>query len=728
MTHSSHSFFATCPRGIELLLATELTDLGLDVSGTTVAGVSGSASVRELYGACLHSRLANRIILTLSQATEVNDADALYKAAIAIDWQEHLPAGCGIRVDFHGQSDAIRHTRFGSQVIKDAIVDSMSRAGLERPRVALDAPDLRIYAHLHRERLMLGLDLSGDSLHMRGYRLDGGKAPLKENLAAALLVRAGWPQRAEQGEVLLDPMCGSGTLLIEAAMMAADIAPNLWRPRFGFHGWKQHDEAQWRDLLALARERATRGKSALRSSFIGEDADMHAVEAAGANARRAGVDGFITLAHGDVARLQAPAGEQGLVITNPPYGERIGDVPALIPLYQALGNRMRQDFGGWQLALFTGNPELGHRTGLKAHKQYALRNGAIDCKLLLIDIHQRSPTSDQGNAGEAAAQQASERPGSIARSEGAQMFANRLQKNKKRLNKWLKRTGISCYRLYDADMPEYALAVDVYGSWVHVQEYAPPRSIDPKSAERRLHEALGVLPEVLDVSSDKIFLKTRRRQSGKGQYQRQAASRQRFQVEEEGAKFWVNLRDYLDTGLFLDHRPVRRKLKEMARGKRFLNLFCYTGTATVQAALGGARESISVDMSNTYLEWAADNFALNRLHLGKHTVAREDCFEWLKQERSYFDLIFLDPPTFSNSSKMSNTLDIQRDHARLIELCMARLAPAGTLVFSNNQRKFKLDPALRERFSVEDITRSSIDPDFERRPDIHQAFMIRKQP
>ncbi|MGJ8517770.1 bifunctional 23S rRNA (guanine(2069)-N(7))-methyltransferase RlmK/23S rRNA (guanine(2445)-N(2))-methyltransferase RlmL [Carnimonas bestiolae] len=726
MTSSnSLAFFATCPRGIEQLLASELTALDAAIDGTTVAGVSGHATLEVLYACCLHSRLANRIIMTLGEAEQVSDADALYKAAIGVDWPQHISGGATLRVDFHGQSEAIRHTRFGAQVIKDAVVDSLQRAGEERPRVELQAPEVRIYAHLHRERLMIGLDLSGDSLHMRGYRLEGGKAPLKENLAAALLIRAGWPERAAQGEVLVDPMCGSGTLLIEAALMAADIAPNLWRRRFGFHGWKQHQEQRWQQVLGQARERATRGKSALTAAFVGQDADALALEAAGANARRAGVDQWLTLSRGDVARLKAPAHQsRGLIITNPPYGERIGDVPALIPLYQALGERMRSEFGGWRLALFTGNPELGHRTGLKAHKQYALRNGAIDCKLLLIDVYGRDERDARGMNNEGAAQEAS---AGVSHSEGAQMFANRLRKNKKRLGKWLKRSGTQCYRLYDADMPEYALAVDIYGSWVHVQEYAPPRSIDARSAERRLHEALGVLPEVLEVASDRIFLKTRQRQTGKSQYQRHSSSQQRFQVEEEGAKLWVNLRDYLDTGLFLDHRPVRRKLKEMAQGKRFLNLFCYTGTATVQAALGGARESISVDMSNTYLEWAADNFALNRLHQGRHTVVREDCFEWLKRERSYFDLIFLDPPTFSNSSKMSSTLDIQRDHVRLVELCMARLAPAGTLVFSNNQRKFKLDPELAERFDVEDISRHTIDPDFERRPGIHHVFEIRKK-
>lgn len=715
---TSHPFLATCPRGLEQLLSDELGALGAEVGSTTVAGVGGEADLAALYRACLWSRLANRVILRLCQVEGVESAETLLDVARGIDWAAHLAPGATLRVDFHGHSEGIRHTRFGAQTIKDAVVERMVASGAPRPAVDLEQPGLRIYAHLHRGRLTLGIDLSGDSLHLRGYRREGGKAPLKENLAAALLIRAGWPERAALGEVLIDPLCGSGTLLIEGALIAADMAPNLKRTRFGFHGWLGHDEAVWRQVLEEAQQRASQGRARLRSSFIGQDADALAIEAAGANARRAGVDAWLTLSRGDVARLEAPAGEaQGLVITNPPYGERIGDIPALIPLYAAIGERMRSQFPGWRLALFTGNPELGHRTGLKAHKQYALRNGQLECKLLLIDVYAGGDERRRSNA------EGEDEP--RGPSEGARMFANRLEKNRKRLAKWLKRSGVSCYRLYDADMPEYALAIDIYAGRVHVQEYAPPRSIDPSHAERRLMEALGILPEVLGVASDRIYLKRRQRQSGKAQYQRQSDSKERLQVEEEGAKLWVNLRDYLDTGLFLDHRPVRRRLREMAAGKRFLNLFCYTASATVHAALGGARESVSVDMSNTYLEWAQDNFRLNKLDLRRHRLERADCLEWLGRERGYFDLIFLDPPTFSNSKKMSATLDVQRDHPRLVEAAMARLAPSGTLLFSNNQRRFVLEPGLEQRFEVEEISRATLDPDFQRRPEIHHAYLIR---
>jgi 23S rRNA (guanine2445-N2)-methyltransferase / 23S rRNA (guanine2069-N7)-methyltransferase len=408
------------------------------------------------------------------------------------------------------------------------------------------------------------------------------------------------------------------------------------------------------------------------------------------------------------------------VITNPPYGERLGELPELVSLYGLLGERVRRAFPGWQLAVFTANPDLGHRIGLRAYKQYALRNGPLEAKLLLMAV-------PEGSAAEEEPAQAQALP---RRSEGAQMFANRLEKNRKRLKKWLKQSGESCYRLYDADMPEYALAIDVYGERVHVQEYAPPSTIDAVQAQKRLFDALAVIPQVLDLDPSAIVIKRRERQSGSEQYRKQAASGERFEVCEGQAKLWVNLRDYLDTGLFLDHRPVRRLLGEMAAGKRFLNLFCYTGAATVQAALGkpgagGARESVSLDLSRTYLEWARDNFALNGLDPNRHRLVRDDCLRWLESAEGEFDLIFLDPPTFSNSKKMAATLDVQRDHARLVELAMARLAPGGTLVFSNNQRRFKLDTDLAAHYVVEDISAKTFDPDFQRRPGLHHCFLIR---
>ncbi|MDT8894081.1 bifunctional 23S rRNA (guanine(2069)-N(7))-methyltransferase RlmK/23S rRNA (guanine(2445)-N(2))-methyltransferase RlmL [Halomonas sp. I1] len=716
------AYLATCPKGLEALLAEELAALGAEPVKTTVAGVYFQAELADAYRVCLWSRLANRVVLCLAREDGVETPERLRDVSAGIGWQAHLPAGSTLAVDFHGRSDAIRHTRFGAQTVKDGVVERLLAEGQPRPRVDPHEPDLRLHAHLHRGRLTLGIDLSGESLHRRGYRRGAGHAPLKENLAAALLIRAGWPAMARQGAPLVDPLCGAGTLLIEAAMMAADMAPNLFRERFGFHGWAGHDEAGWRELKREAEARASIGRKRCRNRLFGIDRSPPALAAAKANAMRAGIPALIELTGGALGELEGPGGldetPPGLIITNPPYGERLGELPELVELYGQLGERARAAFPGWRLALFTANPDLGHRTGLRAYKHYAFKNGPLDARLLLMEVPAATDEAEEAT------------PNKPSRSEGAQMFANRLVKNRKRLSKWLKRSGESCYRLYDADMPEYALAIDIYGDRVHVQEYAPPRSVDPGQAQKRLHEALGVMPEVLGVDPSRVVIKQRQRQSGRSQYEKQGTSGERFEVQEGNARLWVNLRDYLDTGLFLDHRPVRRLLAELAEGKRFLNLFCYTAAATVQAALGkqggqGASDSISVDLSNTYLDWARENFRLNRLDPSRHRVVRDDCFHWLETAGGRFDVIFLDPPTFSNSKKMTDTLDVQRDHGRLVRLAMARLAPGGTLVFSNNQRRFKLDADLAEAFIVEDISAKTFDPDFKRRPDLHHCFLIR---
>lgn len=719
------NLLATCPKGIEGLLADELAALGATPGKTTVAGVYFTASQTTAYRVCLWSRLANRVNLLLAREPMIETPEQLRDVVARIAWTRHLSAGKTLAVDFHGRSDHIRHTRFGAQTVKDGVVDSLQLAGQERPSIDTKLPDLRLYAHLHRANLTLGIDLSGDSLHRRGYRRDVGHAPLKENLAAALLVRAGWPERAKAGEPLIDPLCGSGTLLIEAALMAADQAPNLDRERFGFKGWKGHDEAIWLELRREAQARASIGRKRCKNQLLGFDQSPAALSAAKTNAMRAGIPALISVhgqSLGQLSRPEALTATSGLLMTNPPYGERLGELPELVRLYSQLGEKAKALFPGWTLALFTGNPDLGHRLGLRAHKQYALKNGALDAKLLLMDIGAQNATperqADAQDTGEA-------HKASSSVSDNAQMFANRLTKNQKRLKKWLKQSGESCYRVYDADMPEFALAVDRYGDRVHVQEYAAPSSVNPAQAQKRLFDALEVLPGALGVDPGKVYIKRRERQAGSAQYQKREASGERFEVREGEARLWVNLRDYLDTGLFLDHRPVRRMLGEMAGGKRFLNLFCYTATATVQAALGGASDSVSVDMSNTYLEWAKDNFALNELDPRLHRVTRDDCFRWLETANAEFDLIFMDPPTFSNSKKMRDTLDVQRDHPRLVELAMARLAPGGTLVFSNNQRRFKLDEALSERYAVDEITSRTFDPDFQRRTNMHHVFLLR---
>ncbi|UTW45713.1 bifunctional 23S rRNA (guanine(2069)-N(7))-methyltransferase RlmK/23S rRNA (guanine(2445)-N(2))-methyltransferase RlmL [bacterium SCSIO 12696] len=751
MTNTKFDWLASCPKGLEQLLAKELDELGASDIRETVAGVSCRASLESAYRICLWSRLANRLLLQLDHSL-VSDDESLYQGAKNVDWSRYIGSGkrgseksgsgkAGsektIAVRFSGGNKHITHTQYGARRVKDAIVDHFREQGLPRPNVDTRNPDIWIQAHLAsikggKSRLHLALDFSGDSLHRRRYRAANTAAPLKENLAAALLLRANWPQVAEAGGALIDPMCGSGTLLIEAALMALDVAPGLLREEAGdvpaFTHWPDHNDNQWQLLLAEARQRRQNGRDKAIPEIRGYDVDGRTIRAAEENIQQAGLAEWVRVSPKPLKELKQPTHKTlapGLVITNPPYGERLGEQEALRDLYHLLGERLKSQFPGWQAAVFTGNPELGPEMNLRAHKQYRLFNGAIPCKLLLFAVNQQSLAASEPTEPEAL-------------SEGAKMFANRITKNQRKLKSWLKRENIHCYRLYDADMPEYAVAVDIYrteqGEAVHLQEYDPPKTIDPRDARRRLREARQGLQEALQLGEGELFFKQRKRQKGSDQYQRQnaeSADNQAVRTVAEGAaKLEVNLKDYLDTGLFLDHRPLRRLVHQKAAGKSLLNLFCYTASISVQAALGGASRSLSVDMSPTYLDWARRNFELNGLDLNKHQLERADCLKWLQEASEgdqRYDVIVLDPPTFSNSKKMEGVLDIQRDHGLLIRQCVRLLAAGGELYFSNNFRRFQMDGDVLSFLDVEDITRDTIDPDFQRNSKIHNCWRIKRR-
>lgn len=714
----------TCPKGLETLLLEEARSLGLEEAREQTAAVRGQAELETAYRLCLWSRLANRVLLVLSRFSMAN-ADDLYDGVQAIDWRDHLEPSGSLAVEFSGNGSGIDNTHFGALKVKDAIVDRLRTASGERPSIDKLNPDLRVHLRLDRGEAILSLDLSGHSLHQRGYRLQQGAAPLKENLAAAVLIRAGWPRIAAEGGALADPMCGVGTFLIEAALMAADIAPNLKRERWGFSNWLGHVPALWKKLHTEAEQRAAAGLAKPPLWIRGYEADPRLIQPGRNNVERAGLSDWVKIYQGEVGSFEPrpDQNQKGLVISNPPYGERLGDEASLLYLYQNLGERLRQACLGWEAAVFTGAPELGKRMGLRSHKQYAFWNGALPCKLLLIKVQVEQFVTNDRRGRVEDEQTPTEAPTQVLLSEGGQMFANRLQKNLKQLGKWARREDIECYRLYDADMPEYALAIDLYRDWVHVQEYAAPKSIDPDKAQARLLDALAAIPQALGVAQNRVVIKRRERQAGTKQYQRQASQGEFMEVSEGGAKLLVNLTDYLDTGLFLDHRPLRLRIQREAAGKRFLNLFCYTATATVHAAKGGARSTTSVDLSKTYLDWARRNLSLNGFS-DKNRLEQGDVMAWLGEDRGEYDLIFIDPPTFSNSKRMEGVFDVQRDHVELIDLAMARLARGGVLYFSNNFRKFQLDEGLAARYQVEEISAQTLDPDFARNSKIHRAWRL----
>jgi 23S rRNA (guanine2445-N2)-methyltransferase / 23S rRNA (guanine2069-N7)-methyltransferase len=811
-----------------------------------------SAGLEVAYRACLWSRVANRVFLELARFDAV-DAEGFYTAVREIDWTEHLGPGATLACDFSGQHPAITHTHFGALKLKDAIVDSVRDSRAWRPSVELERPSVRVHAHAHGNSFVVSLDLAGESLHRRGYRGAAGEAPLKENVAAGVLLRSGWADLAagsgsgtgtgaggvgaewgpgagagsgpgagvgsgpgSAAAEFLDPMCGSGTFVIEAALIASDRAPGLDREYFGFLGWAGHDVDAWERLLVEARARARAGMDAavargLEGAIRGRDRDSGAVRNARGNAERAGVQRLVRFDVGmladaapmERARAQGASAEgaevglslpaagdptqvtetlsmesaeeapiepsvaaslalapapahtaAGLLCTNPPYGVRLEDRDTARAVHRELGVVLRERFQGWNAAVLTGTPEFGLELGIRAHRTHTVWNGAIECRLLRMKV-------DTGSARE---------PGRLGKGDtnlrdtpGAQMFANRLAKNLKKQQTWAERSGVSCYRLYDADMPEYAFAIDVYrtigeaqsepvsgssnarGSgragpaaaasanpdeltWLYVQEYAAPAEIELESVRKRRGEALSTLSDVTGVAQERVRVRTRRKNKRGEQYSKVQDRDNYYVVMEDGLKFLVNFDDYLDTGLFLDHRTTRGRLRAAASGKRFLNLFAYTCTATVYAAAGGAVSTTSVDMSNTYLNWAQRNFELNGLSPDRNGLVQADCRVWLQEanrSRERYDLIFIDPPTFSNSKRMEGVFDVERDHPEFIDGCVRLLAPGGLIVFSTNSQRFRLDESLSERYDVRDISARTLPKDFERNPRIHRCFEVR---
>ena len=717
MNDNVRYWVATAPVGAASVLAEELAQFGAEDIRERSHDVKFQGTLEVGYRTCLWSRTATRVLLSLG-SIDATSSKSVYEGVKRIDWREHLAPGATLACDCSGGNESIRHTIYGSQLLKDAVCDNLRESTGERPNIKPERPDVLLHLHVEGPTALVSLDFSGESLHRRGYRTEGGRAPLKENVAAAVLLRAGWPQIAEAGGTLLDPMCGSGTFLTEGALIAADAAPALDREYFGFLKWHGHDASLWARLRAEAQAR--RAARAVRRCILGSDIDSEAVRMAITNSAQAGVADWVHVEKRALSDVPRPKEGTGLIVANPPYGERIGAESGLPELYSELGTVLRDRFQGWQAAILTGNPPLARNLGIYAKRTHRVFNGTIECRLLRFDLNEASA---QRPAEEVRADWSS-RP-------GAQMFANRLRKNLQRLDPWAAREHIDCFRVYDADMPEYAFAIDLYGRdsrHVYVQEYAPPKSVNQESARERRREALAVLPEVLSVPLPQVHTRVRKPQKGAEQYEKRDSAAERHAVQEGGLKFWVNFRDYLDTGLFLDHRIVRGMLRAWAKDADFLNLFCYTGSATVYAAAGGARSTTGVDLSNTYLDWAHENLLLNGFRGDNHELYRADCLAWLEEQEpqgARFDLIFLDPPTFSNSKRMDGVLDVQRDHVGMIRRSLKLLRPAGRLVFSTNYTRFKLDAEALADLAIEDISAATVPKDFERHARIHKCFVVR---
>ena len=747
-------YMATCPKGLEAALAKEIRELGVDDVQESIAAVYFSAVAALSYRVINWSRIANKIVLVLARE-RCDDLHAFDQMVQGCRWSDYFDINQTIAVNFKGTNNDIRNVRYGAQRCKDGIqqqFESVKTNNVKtngRLAVEMEDPDVSIYVRVFKNRYTIGLDLVGDSLHRRGYRAVTGVAPLKENLAAAILQIAGWISKndddSNQYNCMVDPLCGSATLLIEAALMRLSIAPSYLRSE---DSWlvkrlKCFDADAWQSIRApIVQQKEQLSLNELERDdsptliLQGFDIDPRSIEAATANIAAAKMEPYIQIKQSAITDIDLKltlAGHsfvlptvKALMVSNPPYGHRLGEQEQLSGLYKSIGELWFEQAQGWDTALFTGNPNLGFSTGFRSWRQHKLYNGSIECQLQRYKIDEHSRMRVKADGAQATIVTKEEL------SENALMLYNRLAKFQRRFKNQLAQLKASPYRIYDADLSEFNLLIDVYpvaeSVYIQVQEYEAPKHVDKNKALQRVRDAVKASAAFFAIERDRVSVKQRSKQIGKQQYQKQTEAYNsvpdRVICTELSSEFWIDAKSYLDTGLFIDSRGVRRWLATNADGNNVLNLFSYTGTATVAMALAGAKSSVSVDMSATYQEWAKQNFLLNKLDLRRHQLNQDDCIKWLENDNRQFDLILLDPPSFSNSKRMRDSLDVQRDHVQLINLAAARLTTAGQLLFCTNKRGFKLAVELEKSYSIQETTHLTLDFDCKQSRHVHRSWVM----
>lgn len=758
--------FASCLSGLEAPLAEELKRLGIKRVRPLGGGVAFFCDVRHALSACLWSRLASRILVVVGRVN-AGDANLLYEGVRRLPWEDVIAPSASMAVTAHGMNEELRNTRFTALKVKDGVCDRLREARGERPDVDAASADATVDVRIREGRATISLDLSGESLYHRTYLTpdDGPDAPLSCALSAGLLALSGWRQRGSRGEACVDPACGDGFLVVEAASAACDLAPGLTRERWGFFGWAQSEPEAWNELIDDADERFERGLTSavapgaaegpasappdpLYVRFAGASTSSPAIARARTHAKRAGLRQAVSIELADAQNVDGLVERVCVAAGKVRGGEEMACTVASVLLS---GERSQSDAraqaeaatfvraasaapAGSTFAVAGGNG-VEARFGSAPIVRATLGHDRVATEALVFDEPPMEAVTvivpDSAGGAEHVVE---------VLEPSSEQFAARLRKTAKERRKWAKREGVSCYRVYDADLPDYAVAIDVYPGagdaegnlYLHIAEYAAPSTIDPGKAQRRYDDVLALAPVVLGVRPDHVFSKVRRRDKGGSQYRDSGRRSYVTLVEEDGYRFEVDLAGYLDTGLFLDHRLTRELVGAKAQDKRFLNLFAYTGTASVHAAAGGARTTATVDLSQTYLDWAARNMAANGFEGPEHTFERGDVMAWITEARRTgrrFDLVFVDPPTFSNSKAMGKrTWDVQRDHVELLIGVSRLLSEESEAVFSCNLRSFKPDEEELAKYGVriEDITAQTIPHDFERNPRIHKCYLVKR--
>ncbi len=722
-------FFASNGLNQSDLVAREAEEAGAQDVRQTKAGVEFAGTLETGYRFCMNSRIANRLLQALYLDDDITSTDELYEATKEIPWEDFISPSMKIKITRTVQDcPYTNNSHYAALRVKDGVIDRFKeKLDGARPDVDTGNPDITIHVHLHQRRVIWYLDFSGDAMQKRGYRSNQTEAVMREQLAAALLYRSEWKKSITENSsgVLLDPFLGSGTILIEAALIASETAPGLIKTEdFAFKRLFSFDEEIWNKVVKEAEEKREKALRMRKILLFGSDISEKAIRIARQNAEKAGVENLIDFKTMDFMAYteQERPTSSGYIVTDPPYGVRLKRKD-IDELYAQLGDKLAALFKGWKATIIASESDLFSNIAMKPERVNTLYSGAIECQAAHYSIF----TDEEKEEMKKKSLEKKKERMKATLSEGAKMAYNRLVKNLKEIRPKMEAEGVTCYRIYDADMPEYSAAIDIYeNKWINLAEYAPPATIDPEDAERRLNELIYATERATGIDIENIYVKQRKEMKGKAQYNRLASTSRFNIVHENGLNILVNFQDYLDTGIFLDHRKIRAYIQDVSKGKRFLNLFSYTGTATLNAIKGGSVSTVSVDTSSTYLDWAMENLRINSYPVTiDNYFYKSDVMDFLYDTYDRYDLIFCDPPTFSNSKGRAN-FDVQRDHKKLIRAAMMHLAPGGIMIFSNNYRKFRMDDEIMSQYVVKDITDESIGEDF-RDKKIHRAYIIRNK-
>lgn len=713
------SLIAVTAFGVEAVAARELQDLGYaDAKAYGTGRVGFGGGLADAARANLWLRSAERVLIEIGRFPAA-DFDALFEGVRSLAWEDWIGPDAAFPVAGRSVRSTLTSVPAVQRATKKAIVERL----MDRHRVGTlpeTGPEYQVEVSLLNDEAVLTIDSTGVGLHKRGYRQLVGEAQLRETMAAALVLLSFWtPERQ-----LLDPFCGTGTIPIEAAMIGRNIAPGL-RRSFAFENWPQIDAGAWEAMRAEAESTI---RPPLERRLLATDIDADALSLARKHAQLAGVDGDIHFQQRTFEDLAAKA-EYGCIITNPPWGDRLGDPYELDRLYASFPHVLKR-LPTWSHFILTGFPEFERLVGQPADRRRKLYAASIETTY--YQFHGPRPGEAASLADRVLDAAPTPRPAPVFGGvddkalKQAEMFATVLRKRARHLRKWPDR-GVSCYRLYERDFPEVPLAVDVYEGHLHIAEYERPHDRTPTQHDDWLALMVRTACETLDVPADRAFLKHRGPQRNRregGQYERVSDASKRLVVGEQGLRFEVNLTDYIDTGLFLDHRLTRQMVRERADGKRFLNLFGYTGAFTVYAAAGGAARTTTVDLSATYLDWCERNLLLNNFNGPEHELVQADAGAFVRSlpTESLFDLAVVDPPTFSNSKRMDDVWDVQAEHTALLAELARRMPAGGEIYFSTNFRKFK--PAFPGSVEAREISARTVPADF-RNKKIHRCWVLR---